>query len=72
MRRVPKLLVQTNARTSEVNSATLIAIARALKNTPVTPVIEIKGRNTTIGVSVEPMSGTVSSFSALAVAAKGP
>ena len=49
-----------------------MAIARALKNVPVTPVIVISGRNTTIGVRVEPMSGTVNSFSALAVACRGP
>jgi len=71
MRRVLKLLVHTRAKTSDVNNATLIAIARALKKLPVTPVIVIKGRKTTIGVNVDPMSGTVSSFRALAVAAKG-
>ena len=38
-----------------------MAMASARKNVPVTPVIEINGRNTTIGVSVEPISGTVSS-----------
>ena len=32
--------------------------ASALKNVPVTPVIEISGRKTTIGVIVDPMSGT--------------
>ena len=67
-----RLLVHTSASTSDVSSATLIAIASALKNVPVTPVIVMSGRNTTIGVSVEPISGTVSSFSALAVASSGP
>ena len=33
--------------------------ARARKNVPVTPVIEIKGRKTTTGVTVEPIRGTV-------------
>ena len=32
-----------------------MAMARARKKIPVTPVIEINGRNTTIGVSVEPI-----------------
>ena len=72
IRRVLKLLVHTSARTSEVNSATLIAMASALKNVPVTPVIVISGRKTTIGVNVDPMRGTVSSFNALAVASNGP
>ena len=67
-----RLLVQTSARTSDVSSDTLMAIASALKNVPVTPVIVMSGRNTTIGVSVEPISGTVSSLSALAVACSGP
>ena len=49
-----------------------MVMASARKNVPVTPVIEISGRNTTIGVSVEPISGTVSSFSALLVASSGP
>ena len=65
---VLRLLVQTSASTSDVSSETLIAIASALKNVPVTPVMVMSGRNTTIGVSVDPISGTVSSFSALAVA----
>ena len=53
-------------------SETLMATARARKKVPVTPVIEISGRNTTMGVSVEPISGTVSSLSALLVASSGP
>ena len=72
IRRVLRLLVQTSASTSDVSSDTLIAIASALKKVPVTPVIVMSGRNTTIGVSVEPISGTVSSLSALAVACSGP
>ena len=67
-----RLLVQTSARTSDVSSETLIAIASALKKVPVTPVIVMSGRNTTMGVSVDPISGTVSSLSALAVACSGP
>ena len=59
IKRVLRLLVHTSARTSEVKSATLIATARALKNVPVTPVIVTKGRKTTMGVSVDPTSGTV-------------
>ena len=43
-------------------------IASARKKTPVTPVIEISGRNTTIGVMVEPISGTRISRSALRIA----
>ncbi len=67
-----KLLVHTSASTSEDRSETLIAIASALKNVPVTPVIVMSGRKTTIGVSVEPINGTVNSLSALAVACNGP
>ncbi len=49
-----------------------MATAKARKKVPVTPVIEIRGKNTTIGVSVDPMSGTVSSLRALLVASSGP
>ena len=42
--------------------------ASALKNVPVTPVIEISGRNTTIGVIVDPTSGTRISLIALRIA----
>ena len=42
--------------------------ASARKNVPVTPVIEISGRNTTIGVMVEPTSGTRISRIALRIA----
>ena len=38
--------------------------AKARKKVPVTPVVEIRGRKTTMGVIVEPISGTVNSFSA--------
>ncbi len=72
IRRVLRLLVHTSARTSDASSDTLIAIASALKNAPVTPVIVMSGRKTTIGVSVDPISGTVSSLRALAVACSGP
>ncbi len=68
----PRLLVHTSASTSDDSSATLMAIASALKNDPVTPVIVMSGRKTTIGVSVDPISGTVISLSALAVACSGP
>ena len=47
-----------------------MTIARARKKIPVTPVIEIRGKNTTIGVSVEPINGTVSSLMALLTASK--
>ena len=43
-------------------------IASARKNVPVTPVIEINGRNTTIGVMVDPTSGTRISRMALRIA----
>ena len=36
----------------------LIAIASALKNVPITPVMVMSGRNTTIGVNVDPINGT--------------
>ncbi len=45
-----------------------MAMASARKNVPVTPVIVISGKKTTIGVSVDPIRGIVSSLSALAVA----
>ena len=37
-------------------------IARARKNTPVTPVVAISGTNTTIGVMVEKTNGVVISL----------
>ena len=49
--------VQSRAKNSELNSATVMVIARARKKLPVTPVTEISGRNTTMGVMVEPTSG---------------
>src|SRR6266403_652191 len=49
--------VQVNARRSEVPRATVIVIARARKKVPVTPVMEMRGRKTTMGVIVEPGSG---------------
>ena len=57
--------VQVSARASEVSSETVIVTASARKNTPVTPVMAISGMKTTTGVMVEPISGTVISFSAL-------
>src|SRR5438105_1598687 len=42
--------------------------ASARKKVPVTPVIEMSGRNTTIGVMVDPMSGTRISAIALRIA----
>ena len=56
------------ARASEVSSATPTVTARARKKTPVTPVMEISGRNTTMGVMVEPTSGTRISRIALRMA----
>ena len=67
-----RFVVHVSASASEVSKDTLMAIARARKNVPVTPVIEISGKNTTMGVNVEPISGTVSSFRALLVACKRP
>ena len=57
--------VQVRASNSEVKSETVMVTASARKKVPVTPVMEMSGRKTTMGVMVEPMSGTVSSFSAL-------
>ena len=57
--------VQEIARSSEVSSETVMVMANARKKVPVTPVMEISGRNTTIGVIVEPISGMVNSRSAL-------
>src|SRR3954462_5332994 len=57
--------VQDSARRSEVKRDTVMVTARARKKAPVTPVMEIKGRNTTIGVIVDPIKGTVNSRSAL-------
>jgi len=43
-----------------------MVMASARKKLPVTPVMDTKGRNTTIGVMVEPINGTVISRSAIA------
>ena len=43
-------------------------LASARKKTPVTPVIAISGRNTTMGVIVEPIKGAVTSPKALCMA----
>ena len=45
-----------------------MVMASARKKLPVTPLTEMSGRNTTTGVMVEPMSGTVISLSALRTA----
>ena len=50
--------VHVSASASEVSSETPTVIARARKNTPVTPVIAIRGTKTTMGVMVENTSGT--------------
>src|SRR5579859_3511329 len=60
--------VQDMASASDVRSETVIVIARARKKVPVTPVVEINGRKTTMGVIVEPIKGLVSSFKALRIA----
>ena len=57
-----------SASASDVSSAVPTVTASARKNIPVTPVIEISGRKTTIGVIVEPTSGTRISRSALRIA----
>src|SRR6266852_9573317 len=57
--------VQVNARRSEVKRETVMVTARARKKLPVTPVVEMSGRKTTIGVIVEPIRGIVNSRSAL-------
>ncbi len=56
--------VHVKARAKDVSRATPTVMASARKKLPVTPVIEISGRKTTIGVMVEPTSGTRISFSA--------
>ena len=48
-----------------MNSETVMVTASARKKLPVTPVIEISGRKTTIGVIVEPIRGMVISCRAL-------
>ncbi len=60
--------VQVSARTSEVSSAAPTVTASARKKTPVTPVMEISGTKTTMGVMVEPTSGTRISRIALRMA----
>src|SRR6202521_412609 len=57
--------VQVSARSNEVNRETVMVTASARKKLPVTPVVEMSGRKTTIGVIVEPMRGIVNSLSAL-------
>ena len=59
-----------SASASDVSSATPTVTASARKNVPVTPVIEISGRKTTIGVMVEPISGTRISAIALRMASR--
>ncbi len=51
-----------------MKSETVMVMASARKKLPVTPVIEMSGRKTTIGVMVEPISGTMSSRRALCTA----
>ncbi len=60
--------VQVSASASEASSETDMVTARARKNVPVTPVMEISGRKTTIGVMVEPIRGMVISPRALWIA----
>ena len=60
--------VQVSAKTREVGRAAAIVTASARKKVPVTPVIEIRGKNTTMGVKVEPSSGVVISRSAAPMA----
>src|SRR6266404_6037442 len=62
--------VQVSASNNDVNKDTVMVTASARKKLPVTPVIEINGRNTTIGVIVEPIRGTVNSRRALCIASK--
>src|SRR6185437_14515292 len=64
--------VQVSARASEVSSATPTVMASARKNTPVTPVIEINGTKTTMGVMVEPTNGLVISARAARMASARP
>ena len=53
-----------------MKSETVMVMASARKKLPVTPVMAMRGKKTTIGVIVEPMRGTVSSRSALWIASK--
>src|SRR5579862_2080889 len=62
--------VQVRARKRETRSATVMVIARARKKGPVTPAIEMSGRNTTMGVMVEPSRGTKSSRRAVEMETK--
>ena len=48
-----------------MNNDTDIVTASARKNVPVTPAMEISGKNTTTGVIVEPINGLVISPNAL-------
>src|SRR5712664_59297 len=59
--------VHVSAKNSDVSRDTVMVTASARKKVPVTPVVEMSGRNTTMGVIVEPIRGTVSSLSALRI-----
>src|SRR5271167_472175 len=63
---------QLSAKAKEVNRETPTVMARARKNTQVTPVVAINGTNTTIGVMVENTSGVVISRKALLIASSRP
>src|SRR5271168_3846064 len=53
--------VQVSARKREVSRETVMVTAKARKKLPVTPVVEMSGRKTTMGVIVDPIRGSVSS-----------
>src|SRR5204862_4287588 len=60
--------VNVNASTNEVSNATLIVKAKDRKKTPVTPVSNANGKNTTTGVIVDPTIGAVISLIAACTA----
>src|SRR5437868_2046185 len=62
-----KFGVQVRANAREVSKETETVTANALKKVAVTPVMAISGMKTTIGVTVDPISGTVISLRALRI-----
>ena len=64
--------MKVTAIASDVNSATTIVNASERKNTPAMPDSSASGRNTTTGVSVEPVSGVRISAMPSRTASKRP
>ena len=59
-----------SASAREVSSAAVMVMASARKKLPVTPLTDTRGRKTTTGVMVDPMSGVVISRRALRTASE--